>query len=83
MFELLETVHQTAFLRRTGAPAIDPYSDNWWLQGYNRLHYEHVIAGSPSKTRLGRFLRRVSGLTPRLIKDRLPASFKSKLAKRM
>ena len=37
MFELLEIVDDnTAFLRRTGAPLIDPDSDSWWLQGYNK-----------------------------------------------
>ena len=24
------------------APAIDPCSDSWWLQGYNRPHYEEI-----------------------------------------
>ena len=38
MWEHLETVDKTAFLRRTTAPAIDPHSDSWWLQGYNQRH---------------------------------------------
>ena len=45
MFELLEIVDDnTAFLRRTGAPLIDPDSDSWWLQGYNKAYYQQLIA---------------------------------------
>ena len=45
MFELLEIVDSnTAFLRRTDAPLIDPESDSWWLQGYNRSYYQQLIA---------------------------------------
>ena len=41
MFDLVEVVEdQLAVFRRTGAPLIDPQSDRWWLQGYNRSHYE-------------------------------------------
>lgn len=35
MFELLEIVHTTAFLRRTAVPTFDPLADEWWLQRYN------------------------------------------------
>ena len=45
MFELLEIVDDnTAFLRRTGAPLIDPESDSWWLQGYNKAYYQQLLA---------------------------------------
>ena len=47
MFNLLEVVGNMAFFSRSGAPLIDPLSDSWWLQGYNRAHYEE-ISGSPS-----------------------------------
>ena len=40
MFELLEVINNMAFFRRTDSPLIDPYSDSWWSQGYNRPHYE-------------------------------------------
>jgi hypothetical protein len=43
MFELLEVVDDnTAFLRRTQAPLIDPHSDSWWLQGYNKPYYDQI-----------------------------------------
>jgi hypothetical protein len=35
MFELVEVVDTTAFLRRTTAPTFDPLGDGWWLQRYN------------------------------------------------
>jgi len=35
MWDLVEVVHTTAFFRRTLSPAIDPYGEGWWLQGYN------------------------------------------------
>jgi len=82
MFEFLELVGTTAFLGRTDAPAIDPCSDSWWLQGYNRAHYERVTR-QPNPNLSGRFLRRVSRLTPKVIKDSLPDRIKSRLLKRM
>ena len=39
MFELIETVLNTAFFRRTNAPLFSPTGDGWWLQGYNRNHF--------------------------------------------
>lgn len=55
MFELLEVVDgNTAFLRRTDAPLIDPESDSWWLQGYNRRYYQQLV--SPPKPHAGRML---------------------------
>ncbi len=45
MFELLEIVDDnTAFLKRTDAPLIDPESDSWWLQGYNQAYYQQLVA---------------------------------------
>jgi hypothetical protein len=45
MFELLEIVDDNmAFLKRTGAPLIDPDSDSWWLQGYNRSYYQQLVS---------------------------------------
>jgi hypothetical protein len=61
MFELLEIVDgNTAFLKRTGAPLIDPDSDSWWLQGYNRSYYQQLVAPrqAPGAGRtLGAFMR--------------------------
>lgn len=78
MFDLVEIVCNTAFLRRTSAPIIEPYTDSWWLQGYNQS-----IIRPAGKTAFGRFLRRVSKLTPQVIKDSLPNVLKRKLWKRM
>jgi len=36
MWSLDRRVDNTAFFVRTVAPAVDPLSDSWWLQGYNR-----------------------------------------------
>ncbi len=36
MFELIETVRNTAFFRRTNAPTFNPLGDGWWLQGISR-----------------------------------------------
>src|SRR6185295_2597803 len=48
MFELLEIVDEnTAFLRRTGAPLIDPESDSWWLHGYNQAYYQRLMSPPP------------------------------------
>jgi SAM-dependent methyltransferase len=40
MFDLLEIVDNMAFFGRTKALCTNPESDSWWLQGYNRKHYE-------------------------------------------
>jgi hypothetical protein len=77
MFDLMETVRDTAFLRRTDAPTLDPFGDGWWLQGYNRSHYER--AHGP----VGRLLRRASRLTPQSVKDSLPDAAKRMLQGRM
>jgi hypothetical protein len=42
MFDLVEIVCDTAFLRRTDAPTFDPLADKWRLQGYNRSYYEQI-----------------------------------------
>lgn len=39
MWELLDEVEKLAVFKRTDSPLIDPYSDSWWLQGYNRSAY--------------------------------------------
>jgi hypothetical protein len=46
MFELLEVIDDnTAFLKRTAAPLLNPDSDSWWLQGYNRPYYDRLMSG--------------------------------------
>ena len=85
MFDLVEIVSNAAFLKRTNAPIIDPCSDSWWLQGYNRSHYEQIISpASPTKkSSFDQFLHKVSKLTPQIIKDSLPNALKKKLQSRM
>jgi hypothetical protein len=75
MFDLLEVVDEMAFLRRTEAPLIEPTSDSWWLQGYNRDHYEALQrrkrrAGSSSRRILRAFARRtgIARLVPQRLK---------------
>lgn len=48
MFELLETVDNMAFFRRTAAPLFNPVGDNWWIQGYNKAAYEEMIKVEPT-----------------------------------
>ena len=93
MFELLEVVEdQLAVFRRTDAPLIDPRSDSWWLQGYNRQHFEskqqpvprvpspfESLYGPPLKA----VLRGVSGVLPKSVKNILPEGVKQKLRSRM
>jgi Methyltransferase domain len=82
MFDLVEIVGNTAFLRRTSAPMIDPLSDSWWRQGYNRSYFEQITSPA-NETSFSRFLRLVSKLTPQVIKDSLPIDLKRELWKRM
>jgi hypothetical protein len=92
MFEVAEVVEdQLAILTRTSAPLVDPRSDSWWLQGYNRAFYESVIKGPPEPSWLESLyrpplkyaLRGASALVPRSLKDRLPERVKTKLWSRM
>jgi hypothetical protein len=51
MFEVLEVVRTTAFLRRTDVPVFDPLGDGWWLQRYNMRAWP-PLAGLPAAGRL-------------------------------
>jgi len=65
MFELLEIVDgNTAFLRRTAAPLVDPESDSWWLQGYNRAYYQQLVSAPSAPRTVSSLLR---GLTRKLL----------------
>jgi hypothetical protein len=70
MFDLLEIIHNTAILRRSHAPLIDPQSDSWWLQGYNRAFDQKV---SHSK----RLLSYLASITPKFVKTKIPVRLKS------
>ena len=80
MFELVEVVEYTAFLRRTDTPLIDPLSDSWWLQGFNRSHYGYAMAHSrfPARSSLRFFTRFI----PSSLKKRIPLQWKANLLKR-
>jgi hypothetical protein len=39
MFELIEVIATTGFLRRTHAPTFPTDADAWWEQNYNRIHF--------------------------------------------
>jgi hypothetical protein len=81
MFELIEVVQYTAFLRRTSAPLIDPLGDSWWLQGFNREHYEYAMAResqtSPSA------LRGITRFVPSSFKRQIPIKWKTKLLRKL
>jgi hypothetical protein len=82
MFELLEVVEDTTFLRRTAAPLVDPLSDSWWLQGFNSAYLEEVTA-PPRVTLPSKLLNLLAGITPTAIKVLLPTRLKAKFWKRM
>jgi hypothetical protein len=43
MYEVVDVVDNTGFLRRTSAPTLDPYGDGWQQQGYNRsMRFGHL-----------------------------------------
>lgn len=92
MFELLEVVDDNmAFFRRTSVPCIDPESDSWWLQGYNRGYYDALMrppaappavagpAAAPVSTTLGTVRR----MAPRWLARLAPPSIKRRLRERM
>jgi hypothetical protein len=88
MFSLLEIIDDMAFFRRTSAPTIDPRSDSWWLQGYNRQHYEE-LTGVSTKLRFRfrrgatRFFRSVYAITPAPIRKVIPIDRIRSLARRL
>ncbi len=96
MFDLVEIVDDNmALFRRTTAPLLDPFADNWWLQGYNRPYYEEIIGGRPvaaarehhpAESAAAAPAERGSGMVrilarglPRSVKNLVPAKVKSRL----
>jgi hypothetical protein len=74
MFDVIEVVNNnTAFLRRTGSPVIDPESDSWWLQGFNRAHFDHL---SRPMSKGASLLYATSRIIPKRIKQYIPARLK-------
>lgn len=74
MFEVVEVVAYTAFLRRTSAPLIDPVGDSWWLQPYNKRFYQQWLmeTGQPEKYRL----QPLAAKLPAWLKSAIPPNLK-------
>lgn len=100
MFELVDIVNDNmAFFKRTSAPLIDPHSDSWWLQGYNRAHYNKMVerdaptaVSAPASSSLfetiarpvlRRALRGASALAPQALKEWMPDRVKKQLWNKM
>jgi hypothetical protein len=86
MFRLLEVVDDNmAFFERTEVPCINPSSDSWWLQGYNKPYYLTIRNPSPPRPttvllRAYLFSRR---LIPRRVKALIPQNTKKRILKAM
>jgi hypothetical protein len=52
MFEELEVIGTTGFLRRTKAPSFTSDGDDWWLQEYNARRYPNRHAGWALSTKM-------------------------------
>jgi hypothetical protein len=79
MFALSEVVKKNlAIFKRTQAPVIDPQSDSWWLQGYNKAYYEDMVRPRVLQGILGR----VRHATPSSVKRLIPQSLKTALRRR-
>jgi hypothetical protein len=84
MFRLLEVVDDNmAFFERTEVPCINPSSDSWWLQGYNKPYYLTIRNPSPPRPttvllRAYLFSRR---LIPRRVKALIPQNTKKRILK--
>lgn len=83
MFDLLEVVGYTAFFKRTAEPLIDPQSDSWWLQGYNRPYYEQITSPRQGVNTLQKALHYLAGQTPKSVKRLIPSRIRLGLLKRM
>jgi hypothetical protein len=82
MFKLVDIIdNNLSIFRRTDAPLIDPHSDSWWLQGYNREHFEEIQYYY--RPRRHGVLSFVAGMTPRPLKKIVPARLKKTIRQRM
>ena len=63
MFDCLEVVQTTAFLRRNRAPLFHPLQDGWWLQKFNNSRFPLNL--TPAEPAFTQALRR---WTPRPVK---------------
>ena len=82
MFKLVDVIdNNLSIFRRTEAPLIDPQGDGWWLQGYNREHYEEIQYYL--RPRRHGVLSFIAGMTPRSLKKIVPAKMKKTIRQRM
>jgi hypothetical protein len=82
MFKLVDVIDRNfSIFRRTSAPLIDPHSDGWWLQGYNREHFEEIQYYL--RPRRHGLLSFIAGMTPRPLKKIVPARLKKTIRQRM
>lgn len=75
MFDLVDLIGDMAFFKRNSAPLIDPLSDSWWLQGYNKSYYENMHNSTQGAFNKG--IHHVAKFTPGFIKKIIPARFKN------
>jgi hypothetical protein len=65
MWKLLDVIDDFAIFQRTEAPLIDPYSDSWWLQGYNLS----LVKQNKMKEKMKHFIpKSIASRTPNFIK---------------
>lgn len=76
MFELLEIVGNTAFLRRTDAAMFDPEGDGWWRQGYNERIYRRIKADEARQKRRQRFRDGLRRRLPEGVRQIVPSELK-------
>lgn len=70
MFECLEIIGKTMFLRRTHAPTINPLADGWWEQGYNKPYLRRT-----------KRLERFKNWMPKPMFDLIPESLRLRIQK--
>jgi len=84
MFDLIDTVDgNLAVFRRTDAPAIDPHSDSWWLQGYNRAHHQRILNGTAHLSSLEAFFRPKLVKIVRVAAQVVPQALRGRMSERM
>lgn len=82
MFELVDVIDRNfSIFRRTSAPLIDPHSDSWWLQGYNREHFEEIQYYL--RPRRHGLLNFIAGMMPRPLKKIVPPRLRKTIRQRM
>jgi predicted O-methyltransferase YrrM len=71
MWSLVDVVQDTAFFRRTTAPALDPFGEGWWQQGFNHRFVRRHLPP----------LQRVVATAKDAVPERLRASLQARLGR--